>query len=97
MRWGSAGLGSGRRATVPRAGSSFPIPPPTGNAASADMEHTRKRRGRKPMVRGRRCLAPQHRQPAGLLDRGVPRCSWGEPCHSIPSGGEGTQLGAGQG
>lgn len=64
VRWGSAGPGSGFRATVARAGTTFPIPTLTGNAA--DMEHTRKRRGRKMKVRGRRCLAPQHCGAAGL-------------------------------
>lgn len=92
MRWGSAGPGSGCRATVARAGNTFPSPTLTGNAA--DMGHTRKRRGRKMKVRGRRCLAPQHGGAAGqsgtqlLAGRALPQ---------HPFCRKGTQPGAGQG
>lgn len=92
MRWGSAGPGSGCRATEARAGNTFPSPTLTGNAA--DKEHMRKRRGRKMKVRGRRCLAPQHCGAAGLPH---PQLLAGRALPQHPFWREGTQLGAGQG
>lgn len=55
MPWGSVapGMGAGTRL---RDGGAFPIPSPTGNRASADLEHLRRRRKRKVKARGQHCM-----------------------------------------